>query len=568
MKADLILIHPPSVYDFREKTIMFGPMSDLVPSTPIFEMYPIGFLTISNYLKKKGFKVRIVNLAHRMYIDKNFDAEKFIKKLNTEAFGLDFHWLAHCQGSLEVAKLLKKYHPNIPIIFGGFSSSYFYRELIGYPQVDYILRGDSTEEPLARLMAYIKNGSYKLEDILNLVYKSKDNIFENPIKCISKDLEEIDFDYSIMFKQVINFLDIGSLMPFSQWYRYPITTIPIVRGCNNNCSGCGGSKTAFKLFGDRDNPAFRSPKKLVEEIILIRKYIKAPIFILGDINQGGKQYVLDFFNYAKKINKDIQIFFEFFKPPPKWFFDKAHGIFNNILYEISPDSHDEKIREKMGKPSYQNGKLKETIKYALDKGAARFDLYFMTGLPAQGKGSIMDTIGFCNDIYESINWDKRFMPFISPMAPFLDPGSRAFENPEKFGYTLTRKTLDEHVRAITEPSWKYILNYKSSAISSDDLVEYTYKAALGLNKLKGRAGAISKKLMVENEKRIKHAILTINKIDSAMGESKGKRKEMLLKLKRETDKYSMSTVCEKKELEFPFFNRSFNWLKIIKEAIF
>ena len=50
MRTDLILLHAPSVYDFREKSILYGPMSDLVPSSPIFEMYPIGFLTMANYL--------------------------------------------------------------------------------------------------------------------------------------------------------------------------------------------------------------------------------------------------------------------------------------------------------------------------------------------------------------------------------------------------------------------------------------------------------------------------------------------------------------------------------------
>ena len=28
------------------------------------------------------------------------------------------------------------------------------------------------------------------------------------------------------------------------------------------------------------------------------------------------------------------------------------------------------------------------------------------------------------------------IPFISPLAPFLDPGSRAFEEPERYGYRL------------------------------------------------------------------------------------------------------------------------------------
>ena len=177
MRTDLVLLHAPSVYDFREKSIMFGPMSDLVPSTPIFEMYPIGFLTMANYLSKRGLRVRIVNLAYRMLEDINFDAERFIKSLKPRAFGIDLHWLPHCQGSTEVARIIKKYHPDIPVIFGGFSSSYFYKELIGFDQVDYILKGDSTEEPLYQLISAIRSGEKKgLKDIPNLVWKEEEKI--------------------------------------------------------------------------------------------------------------------------------------------------------------------------------------------------------------------------------------------------------------------------------------------------------------------------------------------------------------------------------------------------------
>ncbi len=42
-QPDLILLHPPSIYDFRRKTMLYGPISDVIPSSPIFEMYPIGF---------------------------------------------------------------------------------------------------------------------------------------------------------------------------------------------------------------------------------------------------------------------------------------------------------------------------------------------------------------------------------------------------------------------------------------------------------------------------------------------------------------------------------------------
>jgi hypothetical protein len=42
-RADLILLHPPSVFKFRELPLFYGPVSDVVPSSSIFEIYPIGF---------------------------------------------------------------------------------------------------------------------------------------------------------------------------------------------------------------------------------------------------------------------------------------------------------------------------------------------------------------------------------------------------------------------------------------------------------------------------------------------------------------------------------------------
>ena len=90
-QIDLLLLHPPSVYDFRQKAIMYGPVSDLIPSSPVFEMYPLGFLTITNYLEARGYHVRIVNLALRMMNDRRFDVPAFLAKLKPRAVGIDLH---------------------------------------------------------------------------------------------------------------------------------------------------------------------------------------------------------------------------------------------------------------------------------------------------------------------------------------------------------------------------------------------------------------------------------------------------------------------------------------------
>ena len=171
-KPDLILLHAPAIYDFRTHPVLLGPISDVIPSTPIFEMYPVGFSSIAEHLEKNGIRVRIINLAYHMLADRKFNVEKLITKLKPKAFGIDLHWLVHAQGSLEIAKICKKYHPEIPVIFGGYSATYFHDQLVQYSQVDFVLKGDSTEEPLLQLMRSIieeKNFS----QIPNLTWRKK-----------------------------------------------------------------------------------------------------------------------------------------------------------------------------------------------------------------------------------------------------------------------------------------------------------------------------------------------------------------------------------------------------------
>ena len=145
-------IHAPATYDFRERSIMYGPVSDMVPSTPIFEMYPLGLTTLCEYLERHGLRSRIYNLASMMLHKKNFDVEKNLARLDSHLFGIDLHWMPHCHGSIEVAKILKRLHPHVPVSFGGLSSSIFHEDLIKYDCIDYVFRGDSTEEPMRMLI--------------------------------------------------------------------------------------------------------------------------------------------------------------------------------------------------------------------------------------------------------------------------------------------------------------------------------------------------------------------------------------------------------------------------------
>jgi B12-binding domain/radical SAM domain protein len=555
-RSDLVLLHAPSVYDFRQESILYGPVSDLVPSTPVFEMYPIGFTTMAEYLERYGFRVRIINLAFRMLKSRRFDAERAIRRQKPKAFGIDLHWMPHAHGAIEVAKLVKQHHPDTPVIFGGFSSSFFHEELITRPEVDYVLRGDSTEEPLRLLMQHITtpNGDGPaLADIPNLTWQDVDGkIRANPITYSPANLDHVLIDYSYVVKAVARYRDMAGFIPFEDWLRYPVTATLTCRGCTHDCHTCGGSATTMRNVYGRQKVAFRSPEALAHDIRSIARWNRGPVFVLGDIRQAGMDYAYKFLQLVKGVND--QLMFEVFGPALREFLFKMAEAAPRFTLELSPESHDERVRAAFGR-HYSNAAMERTIEDALAVGCQRFDLFFMIGLPQQTYDSVMDTVGYCEHIMEKFNAgtdNPRVIPFISPFAPFLDPGSKAFMHPEAYGYRLFHHTLEEHRQALVQPSWKYVLNYETEWMSRDEIVAATYEAALRFNRMKARYGLISQTQANATEARIKKAIRLSRQVDDIMAiEDEARRLKLLQAIKPQVDTANTSTVCDKRELEVP-----------------
>ncbi len=568
-EADLVLLHPPSVYDFRKKASIYGPISDVVPSTPIFEMYPIGFMTIANYLKKHGSSVRIVNVALRMLKSRRFDVERLIRSLNPLAFGIDLHWLPHAQGSLELAKIIKKYHPQTPVIFGGISASYYHQELILYPEVDYVIRGDSAEEPLRQLLETIRKKG-PLEDVPNLTWQDDGRgVRVNELFYVPPDLDDLSFDYRSVMRSSARYKDLTGHLPFQDWLNYPIVAVLLWRGCMHNCLTCGGGAHAYKNICGRNLPAYRNPGLVAEDIALISRYLKGPIMIQGDIRQAGDSYAETLLSEIKNKQISNHIALELFRPTSREFLEMIAGSISNFNIEISPDSHDEEIRKVIGR-TYDNKSLERTIEDALELGCKRVDLFFMIGLPRQTPHSVQQTLEYCETLLKEYtkNGSTRVHPYISPLAPFLDPGSRAFENPEKYGYKLFYKTLEEHRQALLTPSWKYMLNYETNWMTRDELVTSTYKAALQLNRLKVAHGLLRQREGNIMEARIKETISLMHQIDDILLiKDEQIRASRMDRLRTRFPSLNNSTICKKKELRWPVNSSRFNFPRIIRAAL-
>jgi clorobiocin biosynthesis protein CloN6 len=476
-KADLILLHAPSVFDFRNKRDVLFPYvaSDSVAVSSIFEIYPLGFKSIEAYLGRHGISVRVINLAALMLRKWDLDVRQFLSSLEARVFGIDLHWVIHAHGSIELAKLLKEVHPTTPTLFGGISSTYYAEELIQYPQVDMVLRGFDTHEPLLRLMQAVRDGQ-PLDQIPNLLYRDGDvriNPFSHKPRTLAR---ETAADWS-------TFLD-------SREQQNPAMMILPSTGCAHNCGWCGGSKDAVtRIMQTKYTVAPRSPEGVSDEM---RSMLDKPAAKRANI------YTLNAYNFSNKVLnaylggvkaagiKDVS--YEQFRLTPlptlRKMVDAARTTIN-----LSPESHDLEISRLAGRGNYTMDEMEQWIEDALKIGVFAIHIWFFIGMPKQTASSVADTVAYCRHLMTKFK-DKRVTPLLTPMVPFLDPGCNYFSVPDEWGYTVFFRSLEDHRQALVHPSWIHRINYETRWLTREQLASVSYDAIDEMTRVKQALGVL------------------------------------------------------------------------------
>jgi hypothetical protein len=288
---------------------------------------------------------------------------------------------------------------------------------------------------------------------------------------------------------------------------------------------------------------------------------------LGDIRQAGDEYAAQFLDAIAGYAKPVIL--ELFDAPPPGFFAQIARALPNFTIEVSLESHADHVRRAFGRP-YTTQAIERSMAEALEAGCRRLDVFFMVGLREQSYESVLETVAYSGELLRRYNTasDHRVIPFISPLAPFVDPGSRVFENPTEYGYRLYCRTLEEHRQALLAPSWKYVLNYETQWMNRDQIVAVTYEAGRRMNQLKAQYGVISSELAAATEKRINKAMALSVEIDRIMQLTDStERQAQLRALKPQVDDANLSTVCDKRELEVPVQGARLDWIQAARIAL-
>jgi len=520
LQADLFLLHAPSVFDFRERDdLLFAYLSDSdsVNVTSIFEMYPLGFQVMKQHLKQNDFDVKIVNLASLMLMHPTLDVDRLLAHLQAPVYGVDLHWLIHCHGALEVVRKLKQIHPEALIIMGGISATYFAEELIRETAVDVVVKGYDTLLPLTQIMNQVRQNSRDFHRIPNLHYQDeKGTIFNTGFT--HKPANHYN-NAAIDWKFFKNSMAAASTSKL-------IMTLPN-SGCAYDCSWCGGSRYAYRhLMGLERTLVTKDLDHITSELRSLQEAAKTTTIYALQCYSESKERLHTYLDVVKEM-KYQSVSFETYHLPDENTL-KRMGAATQAYILLSPESHDPEISRLAGRGNYTMAEMEAWINRALDAGIMGIIVWFFIGMPKQTPQSVMDTVAYCQSLLKKFP-KQQVIPLICPMVPFLDPGSRLYEEPDKHGYRIFYKTLAEHRQAVIEPLWYKRLNYESEWMTRKQLQTVTYAAITELVRVKGEFGALPASLCktilttIEETTRllteIEHALSLDNALPSALRKS-------------------------------------------------
>ena len=447
---DVLFIHPPRIF-----------AKDYFEVRSAFIKLPVGLVALADYLEQNGYSTKILNIPMEIYFNKNFRLSKYLRSIDVRICAIELNWILNAYGSIQSADIVKIVNPNVITIVGGISATYFQEDLIKYPSIDAVIRGEG-EVPLLKLVDHYLKGNPSLSNIPNITYKDDGKIHQNPIEYIAEDLSFLNF---VNFELLEN------------WKKYvkvdPSISIMMGRSCPYNCVYCGGGKQAYNEICKRDKVILRDPQQIVDDVIYLKQLY--PELKLVDLTHGyypsNHQYWMKILQLIKKEDVDIGAIFEVWSLPAKDSFlresAKTFDLSRSFL-NFSVHTYSERVRQilvKLGdtKLNFSNKAIYNLITKC-EKYHLPLILWLTVGNPFETIKDFIINLKHLLGITKNYVIKKKQVILFINTAVLISPGSLAFSNENKFGVKIKEKTFKDFYKLFRD------LRYSKSFF--DDPVNY------------------------------------------------------------------------------------------------
>jgi len=471
----------------------------------------MGVFALADKLRRNGYSSRILNLGVEKILDNGFSIERYLEDKDILSIGISLHWHYQSDDCIRLVNTIKSVRPDIKIILGGFTASFFSNEIMeNNKNVDFIIRGEA-EIPLLDLLKAISSNEPEFSSIPNLTWRNRGEIIHNELDYIASedDLNKLNFTNFELMEHFSAYSRTSISIPYyskdllAQYNTFPLC---IGRGCPVNCTFCGGSRMSQQVINKRNRVIFRSHEAVLESI---KDAVQAGIdclYISFDPDPN-KKYYRELFRVIRNNSINLSMVFECWSIPTFDFIDdfsETFGKGKHSIIVISPETASEKLRKRHKGFYYTNNELMGVLRYLKEKEIFT-EVYFSYPLPYENIDDVNETIDFMEQIHREIGNHCKVL-----IQDFdFDPASPMFLNPEENGITRIAESFSDYcriktgrkflLRDLNEEEFNRIYN-KYSTISKMDNLFSNSKVCLKLKRYEEAASEARKVIELAPEK--------------------------------------------------------------------
>lgn len=369
---------------------------------------PLGILAVATPLKRAGFDVVLIDST----ITPNFKQRVLTEVQDALCLGISLVTGPMIKETVDIARSIKAWNPDFPIILGGWHPSLLPKQTLEAPYLDYIVRGQG-EESLLELVQHIRTGASP-DLIAGIGFKRDGRLVmtqERPLRPLvempPKAYEIADFD---AYERSCG----------RRWAMYTSSL-----ACPFNCGYCTNSG----VYGRKWNAL--PPEQFVEETVdLSRRYALEMLWVVDD------NFLVDL-DRARAIAEGLVRE----KSHYTWSIQATTNLTSRLsiedlkllrragLHQICQgvDSGSPTVLKAMGKDWQDFEQIYESAARAIEAGIRpSFNIIF--AYPGEGRNERRETIQFMMDVCRRFPgaefWTNIFTPY---------PGSPIFERTAELG---------------------------------------------------------------------------------------------------------------------------------------
>jgi radical SAM superfamily enzyme YgiQ (UPF0313 family) len=445
----------------------------------------LGLIALADLINRNGFSTRLIHGGIELQLDKNFSFESFLLRHRPKIIGFSQHFHHNLVDTLQWASLAKKVLPDCFVTLGGFTSTFFSREIMEKaPFVDAVCRGDS-EVPLLELCKrVIGEQSRNLDKLPNFIWRKDAFLQENEQSYAIT--EEVFDDLNFTNFQLLDHAKVYIDMPkapvrtnipgrFDHAFNYLTGKdkgniywgLPVGRGCLYNCCYCGGGAKAQQKINHRKGFIARKHDDVIKSIRELVDFGFEGSYVSFDPTpKWTEEFYGELFRRLRAEKLNFNLLFSSWRLPTCGFLDEFARTFGErSAVLVSPETGSDQMR-KISRPNGPtNMQLLEMLQYADDLGI-RTTVYFSIGAMEKSMDDFNETLALKKQIE-----DRFTRARVEGFLVEAEPGAAWHFDPEKYGINLLRSTFDDFIRVHSDGNYSSMthLGYTSSLFGDKNI---------------------------------------------------------------------------------------------------